>query len=84
MAQDDEFQQQITALAEPCPHCRKPSKDPSRHSSRPIMPQSHSSQADNVLRMHSPTHKWNETEGDALGDGAAKVFAQFCNANVMP
>jgi hypothetical protein len=31
MAQDDEFQQQIKALAEPRPHCRKPSKDPSRH-----------------------------------------------------
>src|SRR5215472_4421675 len=31
MAQDDEFQQQIKALAAPRPHCRKPSKDPSRH-----------------------------------------------------
>jgi hypothetical protein len=31
MAQDDEFQQQIKALATPRPHCRKPSKDPSRH-----------------------------------------------------
>jgi hypothetical protein len=31
MARDDEFQQQIKALAEPRPHCRKPSKDPSRH-----------------------------------------------------
>jgi hypothetical protein len=31
MAQDDEFQQQIKALAEPRPHCRMPSKDPSRH-----------------------------------------------------
>jgi hypothetical protein len=31
MAQDDEFQQQIKALPEPRPHCRKPSKDPSRH-----------------------------------------------------
>jgi hypothetical protein len=31
MAQDDEFQQQITALAEPRPHPRKPSKAPSRH-----------------------------------------------------
>jgi hypothetical protein len=31
MAQDDEFQQQIKALAEPRPHCRKPLKDPSRH-----------------------------------------------------
>jgi hypothetical protein len=40
MAQDDEFEQQIKALAEPRLHCRKRSKDPSRHSSRlPTMPQ---------------------------------------------
>jgi hypothetical protein len=32
MVQDDEFQQQIKGLAEPRPHCRKPSKDPSCHS----------------------------------------------------
>src|SRR5215471_1563066 len=31
MAQDYEIQQQIKALAEPRPHCRKPSKDQSRH-----------------------------------------------------
>ena len=31
MAQNYEFQQQIKALAEPRPHCRKPSKDQSRH-----------------------------------------------------
>ena len=31
MAQDNKFQQEIKALAEPRPHCRKPSKDPSRH-----------------------------------------------------
>jgi len=30
-AQDNKFQQEIKALAEPRPHCRKPSKDPSRH-----------------------------------------------------
>jgi hypothetical protein len=31
MAQDNKFQQQVKALAEPYPHCRKPLKDPSRH-----------------------------------------------------
>jgi hypothetical protein len=31
MLQDDEFQQEVPALAEPRPHTRKPSKDPSRH-----------------------------------------------------
>jgi hypothetical protein len=31
MAQDNKFQQEVKALAEPRPHCRKPSKDPSRH-----------------------------------------------------
>jgi hypothetical protein len=31
MAQDDEFQQQIKALADARPHRRKPLKDPSRH-----------------------------------------------------
>jgi hypothetical protein len=30
MAQDNKFQQEVKALAEPRPHCRKPSKDPSR------------------------------------------------------
>jgi hypothetical protein len=29
--QDDEFQQEVPALAEPRPRRRKPSKDPSRH-----------------------------------------------------
>jgi hypothetical protein len=31
MAQGDKFQHEVKALAEPRPHCRKPSKDPSRH-----------------------------------------------------
>jgi hypothetical protein len=31
MAQDNKFQQKVKALAAPRPHCRKPSKDPSRH-----------------------------------------------------
>ena len=31
MAQDNKFQQEVKALAEPRPQCRKPSKDPSRH-----------------------------------------------------
>jgi hypothetical protein len=31
MAQDDKFQHEVTALAEPHPHRRKPLKDPSRH-----------------------------------------------------
>jgi hypothetical protein len=31
MAQDNKFQQEVKALAEPLPRCRKPSKDPSRH-----------------------------------------------------
>jgi hypothetical protein len=31
MVQDDEFQQEIPALAEPRPHTRKPLKDPSHH-----------------------------------------------------
>jgi ABC transporter substrate binding protein len=32
MAQDDKFQQEVAAPAEPRPHGRKPSKDPSHHS----------------------------------------------------
>jgi hypothetical protein len=31
MAQDNKFQQEVKALAEPHPLCRKLSKDPSRH-----------------------------------------------------
>jgi len=31
MAQDNKFQQEVKALAEPRPRCRKPSKDPARH-----------------------------------------------------
>ena len=31
MVQDNKFQQEVEALAEPRPQCRKPSKDPSRH-----------------------------------------------------
>jgi len=31
MVQGNKFQQQVTALAEPCPRCRKLSKNPSRH-----------------------------------------------------
>ena len=41
MAQDNKFQQEVKALAEPRPHRRKPSKDPSRHKlyGYPILPQ---------------------------------------------
>ena len=31
MAQDNKFQQEVKALAEPRPRCRKPSNDPSRY-----------------------------------------------------
>jgi hypothetical protein len=31
MAQDNKFQQEFKELAQPRPHCRKPSQDPSRH-----------------------------------------------------
>jgi hypothetical protein len=31
MVQGNKFQQQVKALTEARPHCRKPSKDPSRH-----------------------------------------------------
>ena len=31
MAQDNKFQRDVKALAEPRPHCGKLSKDPSRH-----------------------------------------------------
>jgi hypothetical protein len=36
MVQGNKFQQEVKALAEPRPHCRKPSKDPSRHELKAI------------------------------------------------